>query len=248
MLALASGFNPAHLGKSFRTVLQWPQRFQDVTAMKKVNLFKEIIVVQRQPLMQAINRAEPFAITLSGEVTSEAFEGSDLLVFQGTITPQTPSALQLQAPKSLTELFGSEYQIVEDGERILFKVSGAWQRIIGWNIGNCLYDDTTADGVSHFGDAALEDMGWHMTEFEIGYRDLLEIIEAQCEGTLLCIEQEEPYQFSGMGFIDDIECARKHTFDYCQQRIKQLIAEDDTYAPNTLSDDEHEAAAFFQAL
>jgi hypothetical protein len=216
--------------------------------MKKFNLFNEIIVTDRSALMQAINSGREFGIDIDGAVVSEPADTDAILIYRGSMTPPQASALAPRQPMRLEALFGSDYRIVEDDDRILIKASGAWQQIIGYNVRHCDYDDTTADGVSHFPDEELESIGWHATEFGIDYRDLLELIESECEGVLLCIEQEEPYQFSGLGFISDMECARKRAFAYCKSRAETLLEEDEDYAPDRLSDDETEAAEFFEAL
>jgi hypothetical protein len=219
-----------------------------VITVKKFNLFNEIIVADRSALMRAVNAAKPFGITIGGEIVHEPDLYGVPLIYKGMITPAPTSALAPAKAPSLSELLGTNYQLVEDEERVLIKAAVAWQEIITINRPNAGYDDTTGDGISEFADKALEQMGWHATEFDITYRDIVEQIEAKCEGTLLCIEQEEPYRFSGMGFIGDYDCARNVAFEYCRSRIVAAMKEDETYAKENLTDDEEEAAAFFKAL
>ena len=135
-----------------------------------------------------------------------------------------------------------------DDERVLIKASPAWQSIIKLNVLRASYDDTTGDGISEFSNKELEDLGWQATEFNISYRDLVELIEEKCEGTLLCIEQMEPYQFSGLGFIQDNRQAYDLLYSHCQEKIKELIANDADFAKENLTDDEIEAAEYFKAL
>ncbi|MCX6073694.1 MAG: hypothetical protein NTY39_05165 [Campylobacterales bacterium] len=123
---------------------------------------------------------------------------------------------------------GKEYRIIED-DRILIKASGAWQNIIGFNRLRALYDDTSGDGIAEFSDKTLETIGWHATEFHILYRELVDTFE-----------KEEPYQFSGLGFVFELEAAQKLGFAYCANIIKNKISHDEEFA--TLSDDEEEAA------
>jgi len=73
----------------------------------------------------------------------------------------------------------------------------------------------------------------------------VEALEEECEGTLLCIEYEEPYRFSGLGFVDDLDEARDVLFAFCQKEIERLIETDDDFQKESLSDDEQEAAEFF---
>ncbi|MDO9208358.1 MAG: hypothetical protein Q7T91_08905 [Sulfuricurvum sp.] len=209
--------------------------------MKNFNLFKEIIVVQRNDLLRALNSNKRFAISYSGEVVFEPFEANLISIYEGTIPPASPLATNLARP--LTEILGRDYRIVEDDDRILIKASGAWQNIIRFNRLRALYDDTSGDGIAEFSDKTLETIGWHATEFNIQYRDIVDQFEEKCEGVLICIEQEEPYQFSGLGFLFELEAAQKLAFDYCADIIKDKIANDKDFA--TLSDDEEEARDYF---
>lgn len=209
--------------------------------MKKFNLFKEIIVVGRNDFMNAINSHKTFSITFNGEIRYAPFSPDTMSIFEGQIPPPSPLSPNLSRP--IDQMLGKEYRIVEDDDRILIKASGAWQNIIRFNRLRALYDDTTADGIDKFADKELEQIGWHATEFNITYREIVEQFENQCDGAVVCIEQEEPYQFSGLGFVSDIEQARKVAFDYCVSTIKDKLANDPDYA--TLSDDEEEAKNYF---
>lgn len=212
--------------------------------MKKFNLFKEIIVVAKSDFLRAANSSKRFAISYKGEIVFEPFDSSLISIFEGSIPPISPLAADRSRP--LSTMLGDNYRVVEDDERILIKASGAWQSIINYNRMRALYDDTSGDGIAEFSDKPLEETGWHATEFNIGYRDIVERFEEECEGILLCIEQEEPYQFSGLGFVFDIDHARQIGFDYCAATIKEKIANDPDFA--TLTDDEEEAAEFFKAI
>lgn len=212
--------------------------------MKKFNLFKEIIVVARTDFMNAINSAKPFAITVAGEIRYAPFPPDTISIFEGQVPPLSPLSTTLSRP--ISEMLGKDYRIVEDDDRILIKAAGAWQSIIGYNQKRSLYDDTTADGIDKFADKELEQIGWHATEFNITYREIVDQFESKSEGIILCIEQEEPYQFSGLGFVSDIESTRALVSTYCTSVIREKIANDPDYA--TLTDDEEEAAEFFKAI
>jgi len=206
--------------------------------MKKFNLFKEIIIVNKKSLQEAINSGKKFGIRIDAEICHEPFGPQDILIYAGTVETNTP----------LEAALGKNYQVVVDNERVLIKASANWQEIIGFNKLRATYDDTTADGVDEFSTKEMEEIGWHATEFNIKYRTLVEVIEEKCDGTLICIEQVEPYQFSGLGFVDNLTHAKNVMFDYCQKEIKRVIAEDEDFARENLSDDELEAAEFFKAL
>lgn len=214
--------------------------------MKKFNLFKEIITTDKASLLQAVNSSKSFGININGEIKYEPFSTEDIFIYQGRHTPSSTSALSPVQKPSLEKLLGNNYQLVEDDERVLIKAFSNWQEIIQFNTDNSSYDDTTADGVAEFSNNELEEIGWHATEFEINYRTLVEVLEKECEGTLICIEQEEPYQFSGLGFLSDNDHAKEVLFSYCQSEIKKLMDEDDDYKKENLIEDELKAAEFFK--
>jgi len=216
--------------------------------MKKFNLFNEIIIVDKKELLSAINATKTFAINEKGEIKYPPYADKEILIFEGRHTPKAPSALAPQAAPSLNDIFGKNYQIVDDEDRVLIKAFSNWQELIKLNTPRASYDDTTGDGVGEFSNAELEDIGWNATEFNVTYREMVEFLEESAKGTLLCIEQEEPYQFSGLGFLADDEEAKEALFEFCKAKAKKLMDEDPLYAKDKLSDDEEEAAEFFGLL
>lgn len=216
--------------------------------MKKFNLIKEIIVIKRDDLLKAINTNKEFAINYKGEVVMPPYAEHEIFVFKGKAEAPKVTALSMPKPQTIAQILGKNYKVVEDEERILIKAAGNWQELIGINLPNAEYDDTTSDGVAEFGDKEMEEMGWIATDFDIDYRDMVDELEAKVDGVLLCIEQEEPYQFSGMGIVFNIQQARDILFDYCQNIIKEKLANDPDFAPDNLTDDEEAAAKFFKAL
>ena len=216
--------------------------------MKKFNLFNEIIIAKKSELLNAINTNKEFSITTEGKVKYAPYETSDIFIFRGKHTPAPTNAMTPPKHFSLSDIFGKNYQIVEDGDRVLIKAFSNWQELIGLNTPNASYDDTTADGVAEFSNKELEDIGWYATDFNANYRDLVDILENHCKGTILCIEQEEPYQFSGLGFIADNKEAKTILFEHCQNYIKDKIANDEDFKKDLLEDDEITAAKFFDVL
>ena len=216
--------------------------------MKKFNLFKEIIILDKQSLLNAINSSKTFGINIKGDIIFEPFKDKEILIFSGKHIHKKTSAMTPSKAPSLSDTFGKNYQVIEDEGRILIKAFSNWQELISLNMPRASYDDTTGDGVAEFSNKELEDIGWHATEFDISYRTLVEITEEACEGTLLCIEQEEPYQFSGLGFFDDDKKVKEVMFQYCQKELEKLISQDPLYAKETLNDDETAAAKFFKVI
>jgi len=196
--------------------------------MKKFNLFNEIIKVNRAEFEKAIESDEIFAITTDAKVIYKDFDSA--LIYKGKGRPE------------------KNYQVVDDNDIILIKAFSNWQELITINTPIASYDDTTADGVAEFSCQDLEDIGWHATEFGVDYRTLVEVLEGRCEGTILCIEQEEPYQFSGLGFIDDNEHAKKVIFEFCKNIAQDKIDNDPDFEKEILTDDEEDAAKFFGVI
>jgi len=216
--------------------------------MKKFNLFKEIIIVNKPELLQAINSSKEFGIEINGNISFAPFENNEILIYQGQHKPVHTSALTPTAPLSLDNILGKHYQIVEDNDRILIKAFSNWQTLIGVNTLRASYDDTTGDGVAEFSNKDLEEIGWQATEFNVNYRSLVEVIEENCEGTLLCIEQEDPYQFSGLAFLSNNEHAKEILFDYCKKAVADKLENDSDFKKDELDDDQEEAAKFFNCL
>lgn len=216
--------------------------------MKKFNLFNEIIVMSKKELLQAINSGKTFGINIHGKVVFPPYADNEMLIYEGAHSATQNIGIAMPKPLDLETALGKDLRVVVDDERVLIKAAPAWQSIIKLNVPRASYDDTTGDGISEFSDKNLEDLGWHATEFNISYRDLVEIIEEKCEGTLLCIEQDEPYQFSGLGFIEEHEKSYELLYSYCQEKVKDLIQNDENFAKENLTDDELEAAEYFKAV
>ena len=206
--------------------------------MKKFNLFNEIIISNKQSLLEAINKSEIFGINTVGDIVYEPFNNNEIFIYKG----------KPEIVENFTKVLGNRYQLVEDGDRVLIKAFSNWQELIAVNTPNASYDDTTADGVGEFADKELENIGWHVAEFGVDYRALVEVLEEKCEGTTICIEQEEPYQFSGLGFIADNVHAKEVLFDFCKAKAKDKLDNDEDYEKDSLTDDEEDAAKFFGLL
>ena len=206
--------------------------------MKKFNLFKEIIITDKNTLADAIAREKKFTIDIYGNIDFTPSQSKNPLIYRGVT----------KSMQNITEALGKNYQVVVDADRVLIKAFSNWQELIKINTPTASYDDTTADGVAEFSNRKLEEIGWHATEFNIDYRTLVEVLEENCEGTVLCIEQEEPYQFSGLGFLSDNAHARRVMYDFCRGKAKELMEHNPDFAPDKLTDDEEEAAEFFGLL
>jgi len=203
--------------------------------MKKFNLFNEIINVNTDKLKDTIALGEKFSINSDGEILTRDLKEGDIIIYNGTPDKD----------KDLEKAFGPKYQIVVSDERVLIKAFSNWQELIAINTPLASYDDTTADGVAEFSDKDLEEIGWQATEYNLSYRELVEVLEEKAEGITLCIEQEEPYQFSGFGFITNNEQAKDVMYEYCKAKAKDKLENDDNFKEEYLEDDQIEAKEFF---
>ncbi|MCF6331374.1 MAG: hypothetical protein L3I99_07515 [Sulfurimonas sp.] len=205
--------------------------------MKKFNLFNEVIVVNKSDLQNIIAKGEEFGIDINGNIiNNSSYSQKDIYIFKSCA----------DADVELVKSFGNKYQLVEDAQRVLIKAAGNWQALIEINTPNASYDDTSADGVGEFEDKGLEEIGWNAVDFNVYYRSLVEVLEQKCEGTVLCIEQDEPYQFSGLGFIADYKVAYDVLFKYAQERIIDAMKNNEDYKRETLNSDELKVLEFFK--
>jgi len=215
--------------------------------MRKINLLNEIISVSDQELSQAFTSNKKFGITVNGEIKYAPFKPIDIFIYQSKVRLEAPTVLSVPQLKRKQELLGSNYQVLEEGERILINAGNAWQDIINYNIPNCHYDNTSGEGANEFADKEIEDMGWMLVDFDINYREIVEFLEENTDITLICIEHEEPYLSSSMGYFNNIEETQKIFYDFCQNVIKDKLANDPDYTFDYLDEDQREAVEFFKA-
>jgi hypothetical protein len=212
--------------------------------MKKVNLNKEKINVSSQQVLQALNTKKEFIITLDGQIKFE-FEPNEIKIFQGRF----PQAGMLGATPTLKSVLGEGYIVKFDSQNNLFEINcaGAWQRIATFNVENATYEDA-GEGINEFDDKELEDMGWHATEFDVSYRQIVEVIESSgCDMLMLCseIEEGETYFFNGLGFVEDMECVRTKVREYIVTQINEKLVNAKEFSKEYLEDDHYEALEYF---
>jgi hypothetical protein len=216
--------------------------------MKIFNVAKEKIKVDRASLMQAINGAKEFAITISGEILYPPYHDRAIYIYKGVIMPISTSGLSMPKSMRLQELFHVGYKLEEEGESVIFDVANAWNVIVPINIENATFDDTTSDGIMDLYDPELEEMSWHGIEWGITNREISDVIEEKCDGTLFCYHTESPFMFSSLVYIDDMACAREKVKEMIVETIKEKLAHDPEFAVDSLSEDEEEAAKYFGVL
>jgi len=207
--------------------------------MKKFNVANERITVEKKSLMEAINSGKTFGITHVGEVVYPPYKTTDIFIFKGSMDVDTPS-FAIAKERGISTIFGTFYKIEENPETVVIDASLAWGDIVGFNLENASYDDTTSDGIMDLGDSELEDMSWHGDEFNIKNRDI--------SGTLFCLHKEEPFIFSSLIFIDDMVHAREVTRKHLTTIIEDKIQNDPDFKRESLTKDQEEAALFFNII
>ncbi len=215
--------------------------------MREFNLIKEKIVVEKKALMFAINTHKLFGITIEGQVIFDELD-QNILIYKGSVEEVPLSGMMHVKGRNLSDIFGKFYKIEEDDESVIFDAHMAWQDIVLHNVRNATYDDSTSDGIIGFSDEVLEDMSWHSVEFGITNRYIADEIEKSCDGILFSLHRDEPFHFSALGYIKDIECAREITKKLIVTTIKEKIENDPEFKRENLTDDEVEAAEYFGVL
>jgi len=216
--------------------------------MKKFNIAVEKVRVNKTALMNAINSSKEFAISIEGEILHAPYSDRAIYIYKGAISPISTTGLSVPKPMSLGALFGVGYKIEEVGDEVIFDVANAWNVIVPHNLHNATFDDTTSDGIMDLYDSKLEEMSWHGVEWGIRNREISDVIEAQCEGTLFCFHTESPFMFSSLVYVDDMACARQKVKEMIVQTIKDKLENDAAYDRDDLTEDEEEAAQFFGVL
>ena len=125
--------------------------------------------------------------------------------------------------KAIAKDIFAKYKPVISGTICKIKPLNNWQKIIGMNAQNMLYFDHQSDGVEIFEDEILEDYGWHASALDINYRAISDFIEENCEGTLLCYDNE--IQFNGFVLVDNIEDVRVQVKEFIINKTKENIKE-----------------------
>lgn len=212
--------------------------------MKVFNLIEEIIVLDKETFLDTLNSNKEFGINIKSEIVFAPFQKHDILIYK---TPPQSAMIQGQLA-TVEDALKKKFQWLIDEERILIKAAPNWNEIITLNKIRCSYDDSTGYGVASFMDMGMQEMGWHASEFNLDYRDIVTFLEEHCEGTILCIATKEPFMFHGLGFFADTLQAKKVMHEYCQTSIKKLLAEGGDCAIDNLSSDQADAAEYFDCL
>ena len=211
------------------------------------NLMKEPVKVDKKAFFDAVNAQKTIAITPDGNI----LEGEiDSLPAQPYVFLGRPKSLVGSAatkPTPLSQILGNNYEVRDEGDTVSIYAGRAWQELLSANEPFHLYQDTTSDGITEFSDKILDEYIWYSCEFGINAREVAQCLEERVEGTLLCIENERPYSFTGCAYVDDIVEAREKAFEFIKEELKKHMAEDEI-VPDDLTGEEEEALRFFGLL
>jgi outer membrane protein OmpA-like peptidoglycan-associated protein len=205
---------------------------------RKINLLEESFELSNALFSKALQSNREFGITIDSEIDYE-FNKDKIYIFwgKGSILNQSKEPL------------GKGYKVALNFVKATVSAKNGWDRFQEINKSRAIYEDISADGIDSFNDQRLEDIGWNSIEFNIQYRDLVEYLEEFGKGIIVAIERhEEPYMFSGLGFMSDsdLEFNREILFDFAKSKIEEKIkAELDEYKKYGFSDEESEALEFF---
>ncbi|HIC42753.1 MAG TPA: hypothetical protein EYO73_00195 [Sulfurimonas sp.] len=90
-------------------------------------------------------------------------------------------------------------------------------------------------------------MAWMLIDFDVTYKEIMDFLEESVPMTLLCIEVDEPYYFSAIGYFHDIKMTQKIFYSYAQNTIKTKLLNDPDFTYDYLDEDQVEAVDYFKA-
>ncbi len=187
--------------------------------MKKINIKNIELNIDIVQILNLCNVKKTIFIDIDGNVYTEETQTIDkAIIFKSDSSKQLSNLLDAKA--IALELF-SAYKPVITGTICKIKPLQNWQKIIGLNAATMLYFDHQSDGVEIFEDKDLEDYGWQASALDINYREISDFIEENCEGTLLCYDNE--IQFNGFVIIDNIQNTRNQVKEFIINRANEKI-------------------------
>ncbi len=204
--------------------------------MKKINIKDLYIDIDLIQLNEFIKVNKTIIIDYKGNLLSEN-ENKEAVVF---ISSNLDELKNMNDLKLLGTTLFEKYKPVVSGTNCKIKPLNNWQEIIDFNRKTMLYFDHQSDGVEIFEDSTLEDYGWHASALEVNYRQISDFIEENCEGVLLCYDNE--IQFSGFAIEDNIEDLRSSVKKFIIEEAKKNI---ETNVVDLDDEDAQEACEFF---
>lgn len=190
--------------------------------MKKINIKDLELNIDITHILNLYASKTPIIIDVEGNVYTKLEDVIKKAVIFKNLEIKQLSAM-LDAKAIASSLF-ADYKPTISGTICKIKPVSNWQNIIDMNKENMLYFDHQSDGVELFEDKTLEDYGWNASALDINYREISEFIEENCDGVLLCYDNE--IQFSGFVIVENIEKVRVKVKEYIINKTEENIKKD----------------------
>lgn len=190
--------------------------------MRKINIKDLELDIDITQILNLYASKTPIIIDVDGKIyTNEEDVKKKAVIYKNIDYKQMSSMLDA---KTIAANLFADYKPNVLGVKCKIKPVVNWQNIIELNKYNMLYFDHQSDGVEYFEDKTLEDYGWQASALEINYRQLSEFIENNCEGVLLCYDNN--IQFSGFVIVENIEDVRAKLKEFIVNKTKENIKEE----------------------
>lgn len=187
--------------------------------MKKINIKDLELNIDITHILNLYASKTPIIIDVDGNVYTKLEEViKKAVIFKNLEIKQLSAMLDA---KAIASALLADYKPTISGTICKIKPVSNWQNIIDMNKENMLYFDHQSDGVELFEDKELEDYGWNASALDINYREISEFIEENCDGVLLCYDNE--IQFSGFVIVENIEEVRGKVKEYIINKTKENI-------------------------
>jgi len=187
--------------------------------MKKINLKDLELNIDISQIMNLIVSKSDIYIDLDGNIfTTEENLEKNILIYK---SKNKEELFTIFDAKTLAMRVFKDFKPNIIGTICKIKPVMNWQNIIELNKKSMLYFDHQSDGVEIFEDEILESFGWYANDLEINYREISEFIESNCDGKLVCYDNE--IQFSGFVIVNNIEEVRLKVKDFIIKKANENI-------------------------
>lgn len=190
--------------------------------MKKINIKDLQVDIDIIQVLDLYSVKKNFFIDINGNILENIDDNvKNPIIFK---TNDNTFLINSNDAKELSLEIFKDYKPTIIGTKCRIKPLSKWQDIIDLNKELMLYFDHQSDGVEFFEDKILEDYGWNASALEINYRQISDFIEENCEGILLCYDNE--VQFNGFTIVEDINDVRLKVKEFIKTQAKINIDKD----------------------
>lgn len=190
--------------------------------MKKINIKDLELNIDIIEVLNLFTVKKEFFIDIDGNILEKIeSDYKKPIIFKSDNS--SLKTLSTEAKDIALQIF-KEYKPVVIGTKCKIKPLPNWQKIIDYNKELMLYFDHQSDGVEIFEDDILENYGWNASALEITYREISDFIEDNCDGILLCYDNE--VQFNGFVIEENIDDVRLKVRDFVRKKALENIEND----------------------